>query len=76
MAGRAIAKAIKQNNVNSLNEYQINWFSIFKEELDKMIIARRLLERLDNKELDELFSTVTQVETEQLSKTGDFDFHS
>jgi digeranylgeranylglycerophospholipid reductase len=75
-AGRAIAKAIQQNNDKLLYDYQKNWFSIFKEEFDKMIIARRLLERLDNKAIDELFSTITRVETEQLSKTGDFDFHS
>jgi digeranylgeranylglycerophospholipid reductase len=75
-AGRAIANAIQQNNDKLLYDYQKNWFSIFKEEFDKMIIARRLLERLDNKAIDELFSTITQAETEQLSKTGDFDFHS
>lgn len=75
-AGRAIAKAIQQNNDKLLYDYQKNWFSIFKEEFDKMIIARRILERLDNEAIDELFSTITQVETEQLSKTGDFDFHS
>jgi digeranylgeranylglycerophospholipid reductase len=75
-AGRAIAKAIQQNNDILLYDYQKKWFSIFKEEFDKMIIARHLLERLDNKAIDELFSTITQVETEQLSKTGDFDFHS
>ena len=75
-AGRAIAEAIQQNNDKLLYNYPKNWFSIFKEEFDKMIIARRLLERLDNKAIDELFSTITPVETEQLSKTGDFDFHS
>jgi geranylgeranyl reductase family protein len=75
-AGRAIAKSIEQNNDKLLYDYQKNWYSIFKEEFDKMIIARRLLERLDNEAIDELFSTITQVETEQLSKTGDFDFHS
>jgi digeranylgeranylglycerophospholipid reductase len=76
LAGRAIAKAIKQNNDNCLNEYQKNWSSIFKEEFDKMIIARRLLERLDNKAIDGLFSTISQTQTEQLSKLGNFDFHS
>src|ERR687890_86446 len=75
-AGRAIANAIQQKNDKLLYDYQKNWFSIFKEEFDKMIIARSLLERLDNKAIDELFSTITQVETEQISKTGDFDFHS
>lgn len=75
-AGRAIAEAIQQNNDKLLYDYPKNWFSIFKEEFDKMIIARHLLERLDNKAIDDLFSTITQIETEQLSKTGDFDFHS
>ena len=76
LAGRAIAKAIKQNNDNCLSEYQKNWSSIFKEEFDKMIIARRLLERLDNKAIDRLFLTISQTKTEQLSKIGNFDFHS
>ena len=76
LAGRAIAKAIKQNNDNCLSEYQKNWSSIFKEEFEKMIIARRLLERLDNKAIDRLFLTISQTETEQLSKIGNFDFHS
>ena len=76
LAGRAIAKAIKQNNDNCLSEYQKNWSSIFKEEFEKMIIARRLLERLDNKAIDRLFLTISQTKTEQLSKIGNFDFHS
>ena len=76
LAGRAIAKAFEQKNDNLLYDYQKRWFSIFKDEFDKMIIARRLLERLDNKAIDELFFTVSQTQTEQLSKTGDFDFHS
>src|SRR5919108_5731334 len=46
LAGRAIAKAIQENNDNFLHDYQNNWFSIFKDEFDKMLIARRLLERL------------------------------
>jgi digeranylgeranylglycerophospholipid reductase len=76
LAGRAIAKAIQENNDNFLHDYQNNWFSIFKDEFDKMIIARRLLERLDNKAIDELFLTISKAEIEQVSKTGDFDFHS
>ena len=76
LAGRAIAKAIQENNDNFLHDYQNNWFSIFKDEFDKMIIARRLLERLDNRAIDELFLTISKAEIEQVSKTGDFDFHS
>jgi digeranylgeranylglycerophospholipid reductase len=75
-AGRAIAKAIEKNNDNLLKEYEKNWFSTFKGEFDNMLIGRKLLERLDNKAIDELFSTISEAQLEDISNTGDFDFHS
>jgi digeranylgeranylglycerophospholipid reductase len=75
-AGRAIAKAIEKKDDNLLQEYKKNWFCIFRDEFNKMLLARRLLERIDNKAMDGLFSTVTQAELENISNTGDFDFHS
>jgi len=41
-----------------------------------MLIARRLLERLDNKALDDLFSAIPKDKLEDVSSTGDFDFHA
>jgi len=45
-------------------------------EFDKMLLARRLLERLDNKAIDELFAAIPKEKIEEASATGDFDFHS
>jgi hypothetical protein len=41
-----------------------------------MLIIRKLLERLDNKAIDELFSTISEGEMRLISKMSDFDFHS
>ena len=41
-----------------------------------MLRARRLLERLDNKAIDELFSAISSDRLEEAAASGDFDFHS
>jgi digeranylgeranylglycerophospholipid reductase len=76
LAGRAITKSIEKNDDNLLKEYEKNWFSLFKGEFEKMLLVRKLLERLDNKAIDELFSTISGTDLKDVSKTGDFDFHS
>ena len=76
LAGRAITKSIEKNDDNLLNEYEKNWFSLFKGEFERMLLVRKLLERLDNKAIDELFSTISETQLQDISKTGDFDFHS
>jgi geranylgeranyl reductase family protein len=69
MAGRAIA------NENA-SEYQHEWESMFKDEFDKMLLARRLLRRLDNRAIDELFAAIPKDRIEEAASTGDFDFHA
>jgi len=76
LAGRAIAIAKQKNDDNLLHDYEKKWFSIFKSEFEKMLIIRKILERLDNKAIDELFSTLSEGEMELVSKMSDFDFHS
>ena len=73
LAGRAIAKTIAGGD--SL-DYKPAWLSMFGEEFEKMLLARRLFERLDNKAIDELFASVPNEKLEEASSTGDFDFHS
>jgi flavin-dependent dehydrogenase len=75
-AGQAIGKAIKNKDDSILGEYEKNWLDLFKSEFDKMLLARRLLERLDNKAIDELFAAIPHEKIEEASATGDFDFHS
>jgi digeranylgeranylglycerophospholipid reductase len=76
LAGRAITESVEKNDDSLLKEYEKNWFSLFKGEFEKMLLIRKLLERLDNKAIDELFSTISETELQEISKTGDFDFHS
>ena len=76
LAGRAMTESVEKNDDNLLKEYEKNWFSLFKVEFEKMLLVRKLLERLDNKAIDELFSTISETDLQDVSKTGDFDFHS
>lgn len=79
LAGRAVAKTIAGNGDDDdgmLGEYQKGWSAMFGDEFSKMLIARRLLERLDNKALDELFSAIPKDKLEDVSSSGDFDFHA
>ncbi|HEY7508575.1 MAG TPA: NAD(P)/FAD-dependent oxidoreductase [Nitrososphaera sp.] len=74
-AGNAIAKAMAEGD-GALGKYQSGWSAMFGDEFSKMLLARRLLERLDNKALDELFSVIPKDKLDEASATGDFDFHA
>lgn len=76
LAGRAIVKAIEQEDDSFLGNYPNEWHSIFGFEFKKLILARKIFEHLDNKALDELFSTVSQPTLSRISQNGEFDFHS
>jgi geranylgeranyl reductase family protein len=76
LAGRAVVQAISKHDDTELGQYEKNWFLTFKGEFDKMLLARRLLERLDNKAIDELFSAISSDRLEEAAASGDFDFHS
>ncbi|HEY3094782.1 MAG TPA: NAD(P)/FAD-dependent oxidoreductase [Nitrososphaera sp.] len=75
-AGRAVVDAAEKNDDRILGRYEKNWLSMFGAEFEKMLLARKLLERLDNKAIDELFSAVPPEKIEEASTSGDFDFHS
>jgi len=76
LAGRAVVQAAGKNDGGLLAQYQMNWTAMFGAEFEKMLLARKLLERLDNKAIDELFSAVPPEKLEEASASGDFDFHS
>jgi digeranylgeranylglycerophospholipid reductase len=76
LAGRAIVKAIEQEDDSFLNNYPSEWHSIFGFEFKKLMLARKIFEHLDNKAIDELFSTVSQPTLARISQDGEFDFHS
>jgi digeranylgeranylglycerophospholipid reductase len=76
-AGRSISDSLNNNNECSfLKNYQNNWIDIFGKEFDRLLLFRKIFERLDNKSLDKIFSSISTITIEKISSTGDFDFHA
>ena len=76
LAGQAISKFIESGKEEDLLEYQKKWSDRFGKEFEHMLLARTLLERLDNKTIDSLFSSITPEILNEISKEGSFDFHT
>ncbi len=75
-AGRAISKFLDSGKKSDLNEYKKNWNEKFKKEFEKQLLARKILERIDNKTIDKLFDSITPEVIEDVSDKDDFDFHT
>ncbi|MDH5462833.1 MAG: NAD(P)/FAD-dependent oxidoreductase [Nitrosopumilus sp.] len=75
-AGQAITKFLKTNNRRDLEEYQKKWMDRFGSEIERQSLARRVLERADNNTINKLFESITPEIIEEISKKGDFDFHT
>ena len=76
LAGRAISKYLDSGSQSDLGQYQSEWHAKFGKEFSQMLLARSLLERLDNKTIDALFDSITPGILEEVSREGSFDFHT
>ena len=76
LAGRSISKFLDSGKESSLSEYQKEWTGKFGKEFEHMLLARSLLERLDNKSIDSIFDSITPKILDEISKEGSFDFHT
>ncbi|HEU5220966.1 MAG TPA: NAD(P)/FAD-dependent oxidoreductase [Candidatus Nitrosotalea sp.] len=76
LAGNAISKFLESGNKSELLEYQKEWNQKFGKEFENMLLARSLLERLDNKSIDGIFDSITPKIVDEISKEGSFDFHT
>jgi digeranylgeranylglycerophospholipid reductase len=75
-AGQAISKFLKTNNHDDLEQYQKRWTSRFGKEFEKQSLARKVLERIDNNTINQLFDSITPEIVEEISEKDDFDFHT
>lgn len=75
-AGRAISKFLKSGQESELLEYQKKWNKRFAKEFEKQLLARRILERLDNENVNKIFDNVNTQIIEEISEKEDFDFHT
>jgi geranylgeranyl reductase family protein len=76
LAGKAISQFLKSGNQSDLEEYQKQWKSQFGEEFEKQLLARKILERIDNETINKLFDSITPEITKEISEKEDFDFHT
>ena len=76
LAGKAISKFLESGKKTDLLEYQKSWLEKFGREFENMILARKFLEKLDNKSVEKLFDSVTPEILDEISKEGTFDFHA
>ena len=75
-AGNAITKYLESNEYSQLQQYQKNWRNRFGKEFEKQRLARKILERVDNKTIDTIFDAITPKITNEISNKDDFDFHA
>ena len=75
-AGNAITKYLESADQVQLKQYQKNWHDKFGKEFEKQRLARKILERVDNKTIDTIFDTITPKITDEISNKDDFDFHA
>jgi digeranylgeranylglycerophospholipid reductase len=75
-AGQAISKFLETNEISDLQDYQKKWTDHFGKEFEKQVVARKILERIDNQTINKLFESITPEITNEISEKEDFDFHT
>ena len=76
LAGNAITKYLETNERSDLLQYQKFWHDKFGKEFEKQRLARKILEKVDNKTIDMIFDTITPEIISEISNKDDFDFHA
>lgn len=75
IAGRVIGDALISNDYSIIRRYEDEWLRCFGDEFQRMLMLRRLFERLDNKAIEKMLKVMSNY-IEDISLNGDFDFHS
>lgn len=76
LAGRSVTKSLINDDISYLKDYQNKWIDAFGKEFDRLLLLRKILERLDNKSLDKIMSSIPLSVIDKVSSLGDFDYHS
>jgi len=74
IAGRVVSKAVLKNDQSMIQEYERVWLGIFGKEFERMLILRRLFERLDNRAVERILQVMGNYT--HITMEGDFDLHS
>ena len=74
LAGKAISRFLSSGNESDLLEYQNAWKRRFGREFERQLLARKVLERLNNDAINKLYESITPEIIKDVEKS-DFDFH-
>ncbi|MEO2220273.1 MAG: dehydrogenase, partial [Nitrosopumilus sp.] len=66
----------KTNEISDLQNYQKRWTERFGKEFEKQLLARKILERINNQTINKLFESITPEIIKEISEKDDFDFHT
>ena len=76
LAGRAVSRFLLTGNHSDLEQYQKKWQKRFGSEFERQLLARKILEGLDNDTVNRLFRSVSPGTLREISDKDDFDFHA
>ncbi|MCL4436912.1 MAG: NAD(P)/FAD-dependent oxidoreductase [Thaumarchaeota archaeon] len=77
LAGRCVAESVKSGDVAEIGRYEEAWRKLFGGEFKTLLRLRRILDRLDNDQIDQMFKAVASSGIlEKISLESDFDHHS
>jgi digeranylgeranylglycerophospholipid reductase len=77
IAGEVAAKAVRNNDISILGEYEVRWRERLERELRFGMLAHRILGGLDDHHLERLLAAINEPNTlKAIAKYGDIDYPS
>ncbi|MDP7657716.1 MAG: NAD(P)/FAD-dependent oxidoreductase [Nitrososphaerales archaeon] len=77
LAGKYLGESLSSGDSFRIKEYERAWRNLFGKEFGLLLQVRRILERLDNDNIDKIFTAVSSSNIlTKISSESDFDYHS
>ena len=77
LAGKYLGESLSSGDSFRIKEYERAWRNLFGKEFGLLLQVRRILERLDNDNIDKIFTAVSSSDIlAKISSESDFDYHS
>ena len=76
IAAKWVAEAVHSHDPSRLEEYEKEWRDAFEKEMKAMVRLRGVFDRLSNREVDLLLSTLSSPTLLARLSRSDFDFHA
>jgi geranylgeranyl reductase family protein len=77
LAGKYLGESLSSGDPSKVKEYERAWRNLFSKEFGLLFQVRRILERLDNDNIDKMFKVASTSDIlTKISLESDFDYHS